>query len=212
MGNDEQSIITKLKDLYIIQYGHYIIQYPEPRGYCTYIKGEIQNGKRTKPLLDWQFQKHLNGKFTVGTFGGKVMTKFMTFDVDFNKNPQLTKWITYKVAKTLDDLNLHNYYISFSGSKGYHIDLFFDEYLQIIYAQKLFAYVIELSDVKQYFIDGDKIEFRPTDRQGVKLPLGIHQKTEKYCGFCLVEDGLKVMATKESIKYLLAFRKRVNKK
>ncbi|MGF9826629.1 TOTE conflict system archaeo-eukaryotic primase domain-containing protein [Brevibacillus agri] len=197
-------IIKKLNDLYIIQRKKYLIQYPKQ--YITCQTGEIRNGKKTKPLTDWHFGKHLEGEFTIGTFGGVFKTKFITFDVDYH-DKQMAKWITYKIAKTLDDFGVHDYYISFSGNKGYHIDLFFDDLIAIDQAKKFFDFVLDEAEIKQYFDDGNRVEFRPTDKQGIKLPLGIHQKTKRFCGFCLVENGLKVMRRKQSYNYLLTINK-----
>jgi len=134
------------------------------------------------------------------------MTKFMTFDVDFQSR-KMAKWITYNIVDSLCLSGLTNHYISFSGNKGYHIDLFFDDYIQIDHAKKLFDYIINLADIKQYFADGSKVEFRPTSGQGVKLPLGRHQKTKKYCGFCLIENGLRVMSKKKSEDYLMSIQR-----
>lgn len=206
MDKQKHNIKEKLVDLYFIQRGHYLIQYYKREAYTTCIKGEIRNGKKTKSILDWQFFKHLEGKLTVGTFGGKIMTKFITFDVDFKHNPELAQWITYVISNQLDQKGLHNYYISFSGGKGYHIDLFFDEPIQINHAKKLFNYILDEADIRQYFINGD-VEFRPTNTQGVKIPLGFHQKTGNYCGFCSVENSLQVMTKEESEEYIFTIQK-----
>lgn len=198
------NIIKQLNDIYIIQRKKYLIQYPKQ--YITCQTGDIKNGKKTRPLTDWHFERHLEGEFTIGTFGGVFKSKFITFDVDYH-DKEMSKWITYKIARTLDDLGVHSYYISFSGNKGYHIDLFFDDLILIEQAQKFFDFVLDEADIRQYFDDGNKVEFRPTDKQGVKLPLGIHQKTKRFCGFCLVENGLKVMRKKQSYNYLLSIKK-----
>lgn len=196
--------IKRLNDLYIIQRKKYLIQYPKQ--YITCQAGTARNGKKTKPLTDWHMEKHLSGEFAIGTFGGVFKTKFITFDVDY-LDKQMAKWITYKIAKTLDDLEVNDYYISFSGNKGYHIDLFFEDLIAVEQAKKFFEHVLDESDIRQYFDDGNKVEFRPTDKQGVKLPLGKHQKSKKYCGFCIVEKGLKVMTKKQSEKYLMTIQK-----
>jgi DNA-binding Lrp family transcriptional regulator len=204
-NNNHRSLIKELNDLYFIQRGHYLIQYKD--GYSQFTAGQLnKNGKKIKSIMDWHFENHLLGEFTVGTFGGKVMSKFMTFDVDFH-DLEMAKWITYKLTNTLNSVGINSYYISFSGSKGYHIDIFFNDLIQISDAEKFFNHVIHKSDVTPYSDEGNKVEFRVTDKQGVKLPLGIHQKTGNYCGFCLIENGLKVMSKKESEQYLFSIKK-----
>ncbi|MDH4618075.1 hypothetical protein [Brevibacillus sp. AY1] len=86
--------IKQLNDLYIIQRKKYLIQYPKQ--YITCQAGDARNGKKTKPLTDWHLENHLNGEFTVGTFGGVFKTKFITFDVDYH-DKQMAKWIIYKI-------------------------------------------------------------------------------------------------------------------
>jgi hypothetical protein len=202
----QSKLIKQMSELFIIQRGHYLIQYKEPIGYRQYTAGQLVNGKKVKALMDWQFEKHIQGEFTVGTFGGKVMTKFMSFDVDFH-DPQKAKWITYKLSDALKELGIKNHYISYSGNKGYHVDLFFDDLIQIEHAEKFYNLVVNKSDVLQHSDTGNKVEFRPSDKMGIKLPLGIHQLSGNYCGFCLVEDGLKVMDKDESEEYLFTIKK-----
>ncbi|MGD8189057.1 TOTE conflict system archaeo-eukaryotic primase domain-containing protein [Brevibacillus ginsengisoli] len=202
---ETKTLIKQLSDLYIIQRKKYLIQYPKQ--YITCQAGHAsKEGKKTKPLTDWHLEQHLEAKFTIGTFGGVIKSKFITFDVDFH-NKQMARWITYKIANTLSDFGLSDFYISYSGNKGYHIDLFFDDLISIDHGQKFYNFIIDEADIRQYFYDGNKVEFRPTDKQGIKLPLGKHQKSKKYCGFCLVETGLKVMTKKQSGKYLMTIKK-----
>lgn len=199
-----KDVIKQLNDLYIIQRGHYLIQYPF--GYKQYTQGQVDDkGRKVKPLLDWQFEKHLEGIMTVGTFS-RFFSKFMTFDVDFHDAYQ-AKWVTYKVSHALDNLGITDHYISFSGNKGYHIDIFFEDLISIEQAQKFFNFVIKYADLHSVFDAGNKVEFRVTDKLGVKLPLGKHQLSGNYCGFCKVEDGLKVMDVTESHEYLFTVNK-----
>lgn len=199
-------IIERLNDLYFIQRKHYLIQYKEPTGYRQYTAGQInKHGNKEKALMDWQFEKHLNGDFTIGTYS-KFFSKFLTFDVDFH-DPNMAKWIAYKVANTLNELGIQNYYISFSGNKGYHIDIFFKDLIRVDYAKKFYEYVIDKSGVLEHSDIGNKVEFRVTDKLGVKIPLGIHQKSGNYCGFCDVDNGLSVMSKEDSQEYLFTIQK-----
>lgn len=198
----QKDIIKKLDDLYIVQTGRYLRQ--SKQGYITCIAGRTNNqGKKTPKLNDWHFEQHLTGKFTVGTFSGEQTTRFMTFDVDFHY-PSKAKWVTGKVANTLNELNIEHH-ISFSGNKGYHIDIFFEDLIKVDNARRLFNYVIQMSDVVEHSDAGNKVEFRVTSSQGVKLPLGIHQKTGKYCGF--IDDDFNVMNKQQSEAYLLTINK-----
>lgn len=198
----KEEIVKKLHDLYIIQTGRYLRQ--SKRGYITCISGRPNSqGKKTPYLNDWHFEQHLDGKFTVGTFSGEQTTKFMTFDVDFH-DPVKARWITGKVANTLNEMNIEHH-ISTSGNKGYHIDIFFEDLIKVDNAKRFFDHVIQLSEVIEHSDDGNKVEFRVTSSQGVKLPLGIHQKTGKYCGF--IDNTFNVMSKQLSEEYLLTISK-----
>lgn len=206
---DNRDVIKKLNDLYFIQRNHYLIQYKD--GYKQYTKGQMNKAgtRKYSALMNWQFEKHLIGEFTIGTFAN-YYSKFMSFDVDFY-NPKMAKWITYKVVNALDELGIKHYYISYSGGKGYHIDLFFSDLIRVDHAEKFFEQVILHADILPHSDESNKVEFRVTDGQGIKIPLGIHQKTGNYCGFCKVENGLKVIGKKRSQEYLFSIKKMKHK-
>ncbi|CAG7648154.1 hypothetical protein ACFQI7_13000 [Paenibacillus allorhizosphaerae] len=196
----QKEVIKKLSDLYIVQRGKYLSQ--SKRGTWRHVTAGHPNQytkKKDIRLSDWHLENHLNGNFTIGTFAGDFGSIFMSFDVDFHDN-QMAKWITYKIAYTLNSFGI-DHHISFSGSKGYHIDIFFEDKITVKHARKFFDYVIEKSDVKQH--TQGQVEFRVSEKQGIKLPLGIHQVTKNFCGFCRVVEGLRVMNKEQSEKYLL---------
>src|SRR5206468_9501816 len=74
-----------------------------------------------------------------------------------------------------------------------------------------YKHVIIHADILQYTDIANKAEFRVSEKMGIKLPLGIHQKTGNYCGFCLIKDGLKVMSKEESEAYLFKINKMSSK-
>ncbi len=188
--------IDRLFELYIIQHNRYLLQYKG--GYYRTISD------RAKPLRRYHLDAHLSGKMTVGTFGGQFFTKFMTFDVDF-RDPSMARWVTYKITAALDSVGVHDYAVSYSGNKGYHVDIFFDKVLPIDSARRFFDFIVKLAEIDA--LNGGEVEFRPTGQQGVKLPLGTHQKTGNYCGFCEISDGLAVMDAEKSTAYLHAIKK-----
>lgn len=190
-----EKVIDKLFDLYLIQNYHYLLQF----------KGGhyITRNDRDKPLRLFQLRMHLEGKTTVGTFSGAYLTKFICFDVDY-REPDIAKWVTYKLAAALDQAGISEYAISYSGGKGYHVDLFLDKAIATDAAHKFYRYVLERADIPE--LEG-QVEYRPSAAQGVKLPLGVHQKTGNFCGFCRVTDGLSVMDREESTAYFLGIKK-----
>ena len=69
-------------------------------------------------------------------------------------------------------------YASLSGRKGYHVDLFFDPFVYNDVAKNIYDLVIWTAK-----LDPSKIEFRPTNTQAIKLPLGIHATTGRRCWY-----------------------------
>ncbi|WP_018130271.1 TOTE conflict system archaeo-eukaryotic primase domain-containing protein [Effusibacillus pohliae] len=196
-----EKVISRLFDLYLIQHRHYLVQYPG--GY--YI---TRTPDQSFPIRRYMIEEHLEGKKTLGTFAGKYLTKFICFDVDY-RNENIAKWITYKIVDTLENAGIRDYAVSFSGSKGYHIDIFLNKAISVQSARKFFELVVKFAEIDEgaEAAAHGQVEFRPTDKQGVKLPLGIHQKTGNYCGFCRIEDRLKVMDCDESVAFLFSLKK-----
>lgn len=192
-----QGLIDKMFEFYLIQNTHYLIQMKDG--------GFITRNDRSKPLRRFHVENHLNGKLPIGTFSGAYLTKFICFDVDYSNEPETAKWVTYKLAHTLEELGLHNYAISFSGSKGYHVELFYDKAISVDASRQFFDLIVQHAEVSG--VGSGKTEFVPYATRGVKLPLGIQQKTGKLCGFCNVENGLRVMDRDESIAYFLNVKK-----
>lgn len=200
----QTEVIKKISDLYIVQRGKYLSQSRKGK-WRHVVAGQVNQYTKKKDirLSDWHLENHLNGNFTIGTFAGDFGSIFMSFDVDFHDNG-MARWTTYKITHTLDSFGI-DHHISFSGSKGYHIDIFFEDKITVRHARKFFDYVIEKSDVKQH--KQGQVEFRVSEKQGIKLPLGIHQVTKNYCGFCRVEEGLRVMNKEQSEEYLLSINR-----
>jgi len=118
---------------------------------------------------------HIDGKYCVAVYAGKYATKFLTFDVD-----EGGKEVVRRVVDTLVDIGIPRelIYISFSGKKGYHVDIFFKDFVYNEIAEKLYWTVIERGGFNYR-----KVEYRPTHGQAIKLPLGVHQTTKRRCWF-----------------------------
>ena len=118
---------------------------------------------------------HLAGKYAVGVFAGPRATKFISIDVDLGEPA-----VVHRVVDTLAELGIPRdaQHVSFSGKKGYHVDIFFDGPVWNNKALGLYKLMIAHSG-----LDERKVEFRPTHTQGIKLPLGVHQGTGNRCWF-----------------------------
>lgn len=176
----KKDIVHKINELFIMTRFQYLIMFPN-KFYRTF---NIYQSENIKKLNDFTVYRHLNGKATLGVFAGKEFTKFLTFDVDV-PNQDLAKWTVYKLIDGLQSLGIPRdfIFISFSGSKGYHVDIYFDHPVKNTVAHKLYMIVLNMTDLLN--VDYGKVEYRPNGlQQGVKLPLGINFKTGKKCWYC----------------------------
>ncbi|RUL51110.1 hypothetical protein EK386_12945 [Lysinibacillus antri] len=126
-------------------------------------------------------QRHLDGKTTYGIFNGNTVNKFITFDIDYADDSAMARWATFNIIQALEsefNIRSSDIHVSFSGNKGYHVDLYFDKAIKADDAKSFYERVINTAG-----LPSEKVEFRPSYTQAVKLPLGIHQKTGKRCWF-----------------------------
>lgn len=188
-------VAERLLSLYFVNKSSYIEQYKNKKGEVKYThhKRKIT----LDDLVDHVEQRRTLGVVTDPTTG---LTNFMAFDVD-------TKDKAYDDTLELVEL-LVNFYgidkeyvtVSFSGNKGYHVELFFDEAIQWQALEPFYEEVLlKLGKTKK------EIELRPT-ANGLKLPLSTHRKTDNLSLISRFNDNftaLKLLNQAESVKYLL---------
>lgn len=129
-------------------------------------------------LVDSTLEKHLSGEKTIGIFSGNYLTKFICFDVDTKSNSERD---TRHLVNTLveeHNINRNDIYISLSGNKGFHVEIYLDKCITLKLARKFYEHVLSNAG-----FNSRKVELRPTNNQGLKLPLGIHKKTGKRCWY-----------------------------
>lgn len=183
--------IAKLNELYITTRRKYLVQTAD-----SYITLDRANSDRIWTLNDSMLALHLSGGTTYGIFNAGGANKFITFDVDYSDDMPMARWASAKLIDVLiNDFHIAraDIHVSESGGKGYHVDLFFDKPLSADTAHRFYQNVINAAELPP-----NKVEFRPTWTQGVKLPLGIHQKTGRRCWF--VDN--ETFAPVESYDYL----------
>ena len=142
-----------------------------------------KNGDVPMKLTNGHLRGHLLGTCTVGVFAGQYSSKFMTFDVDAGGEEMVRKLLAaieqvtaqagYPGGSLLDYVH-----VSFSGRKGYHVDIFFDGLVYNRNLKKFYDAVISAGR-----LSSRQIEFRPTSSQSIKLPMGTHQETGRHCSF-----------------------------
>lgn len=138
-------------------------------------------------IADYNIKSHIKGIQTYGIFVDRI-SKFLTFDIDLKvddkEKEQYKKWVLYKVIDCLEQEGLSDYLnISFSGNKGYHIDLIFDKPIKTDILQEYGKYIIKKYELDNITFNNQlicEVELRGCNHQGVKLPLGINRKTHKF--------------------------------
>ncbi|MGN7409855.1 TOTE conflict system archaeo-eukaryotic primase domain-containing protein [Sporosarcina sp. SAFN-010] len=174
--NSQGPTIAKLSDLYVTTRKKYLVQTQD-----SYITLDRSNNSGIWTLNDSMLKRHIEGSNTYGVFNANAYNKFVTFDVDYSDDQPMARWATLKLIDVLQR-EFHiagaDIHVSISGGKGYHVDLFFDRTLPSEIVRTFYMNVIQEAD-----LPAEKVEFRPTWTQGVKIPLGIHQRTGNRCWF-----------------------------
>lgn len=127
------------------------------------------------PLSNSIVCKHLNKRFAIGVFAGAYSSKFVCFDVDDGNQDTVRKIIALSERFGIPKEYI---YVSSSGGKGYHVEVFFDS---LVYTEKMRIYYDWI--VINGRMDPNKVEFRPTSTQAIKLPLSVHAKTGNICWY-----------------------------
>ncbi len=149
-----------------------------------------------KPLKDFRIVNHLKGKKTVCVFSLSDATKFICFDVDI-KDKNNKKGKAQKVVRLLVDtlvkygIPKDRIYTSWSGSKGYHVEIFFKHTYSLSKAELFFDLIVNRPSLKS--ILNANIEFLPTATRAIKLPLGLNFlsrfKKNRLCNFVDIHSG-----------------------
>lgn len=197
--------VAQIENLYIAYSNRYLEQ--KKKAYITHKAKKSKQGKVIIPSLNSQhIEEHLKRNKTYGVLldNKTGLTKFMTFDVDIADDLNEALLVTKNLYKLLTDyygLDKEDVHVSFSGGKGYHIDLFFNEVIDYKSLLPFYEEVLKtLNETKK------RIEFRPSGA-GVKLPLGINQKTGNYCyfvdpdTFSPVDDGISYLLSIKQMDY-----------
>lgn len=126
-------------------------------------------------FTDKVIESHLEGRYALAVFAGEKATRFISVDIDAGG-----KKAVRRVVGAFIELGIprDRIYISTSGRKGFHVDIFFSPWIYNEKAKNLYDLMIW-----QTGLDPKKVEFRPTHRQAIKVPLGVHASTGNRCWY-----------------------------
>ena len=113
----DEKLVEHLKRLYVSCRTHYVVSRPGQRFYVPKRNGAFC------PLTDMALLKHLQHEYAVGIYAGDNGSRFICFDMD-DGNADTVR----RVIAELEALGIppDRIYVSFSGRKGYHVEVFFD--------------------------------------------------------------------------------------
>lgn len=137
-----------------------------------------------KGLNDKVLNSHIEGRETIA-IKVQELSKYLTFDLDFyNDDIVIRKQATRKLINTLIDVGIEEDSINvfFSGNKGFHVVLFFDEPIRIEFLKKFFDSVMILADFESFY--DVHVDCRGGVKNAYKLPLGVHRVTKKRSWYC----------------------------
>lgn len=182
--------------------------------------------QRNEPLTEEILEEHLSGQRTIGTYVQRPNStaKYLVIDLDISKkillkyaveSPEFAQYrklcgeMTGEVVKILHKLGLQGY-VENSGYRGYHVWIFFTEWIPVRYVNALSQIIAE--ELARTQRDEIGIEFFPDDRrmrsgkpgQSIKLPLGLNPRSGQM-GYFLDEKFEQVTEISAYLKSIAKF-------
>ncbi|UYY94323.1 hypothetical protein OIU11_01960 [Bacillus cereus] len=187
-----ETVLQQMNKVLIRTREPFIEQYQHKSGNVGWIQ-------RKYKLTDNIIRSHIKGERTVGTFYFGNATIFLFFDIDAEGDIQgqksRVKAIIYELKKY--GINEEDIHVMFSGCKGYHVQLFFDNPVPIKRVANLGKKILHSLGKL-----AEGIELRPENinGRGIKLPLAYHKKT-KESAYYVEKERLELVP--DSINYFL---------
>jgi len=170
---NNQDLARVLYRFYVIEGSRYYRAIPGDDGSYRFVR---------QPIEESDLLKHLNGDIVIGlpsAFNG--LAKCINIDIDTLEETTLRT-----ITSVLDQLRIP-YYVSLSGRKGYHVDIFLDKPTP---ADQVAEAVHRLDKILTSMgLEGCELKpwTKGTGKSGgasnVKLPLGVHPSTGERCYF-----------------------------
>lgn len=148
------------------------------RRFLCYSNGEAYTvSNRGWALNDADLMQHIEGVKGLGVYFPKDCSPVIGIDIDIPDKELLNRVYSAVVSYGVPDNAL---LMSFSGNKGYHLDIFLSEPLSKAVIKKFFDCLMRDTGITS------KVELFGGSGSAYKLPLGYHYKTGAYC--CPVDE------------------------
>ena len=136
----------------------------------------LKSKVRSFVFCDADIKAHLRQQRTIGIYTSREDSNcFITFDIDEDDSEVVEKiWITLNKFG-IDDSQI---LASYSGNKGYHITVFFNDFIHKATILKFFEIILREANLDKFEREnGAKVvEVRGATGQGVKIPFSINRK------------------------------------
>lgn len=166
----DMKIVEFLNDFYVTKRSKYLLYNYKAKNPITVYKKD-----GNMPLHIGILKQHRSHTRTIGIFFPEIGSKMIGLDLDKPDKELLNK--IYK--KLIEFLPKECILLSYSGNKGFHIDIFLEDIIERDIIKRFYRILL-----KQLNIDKETLELRGATEQGYKLPFGIHQGTQAYCYAC----------------------------
>lgn len=199
-------VISKMYSLYVMHTNKWISLSYLTRNYTT--KEKEQTGFRCFNKGD--MKKHLMGVDALGIFPFEFSCKFLIFDIDAYYSIYDAREAALIIKHVLTGyIPTSQIHITYSGNKGYHVELFFDDLVPINKLARVFSIILNEVCIENF--TGVNVEMRPEvagiKGKGIKLPCGAnHTNLDEYNNYCYFTDD-NFEPVDNEVKYLLQIEK-----
>lgn len=142
-------------------------------------KGETYHAKNRgsyRWLHDNNLISHLEGGETISVLAEEGCVKFFCMDFDTKETAKEDALEMVQLLKNEFRLENNEILVSFSGGKGYHVEIFFEEKQDSKAVYQFYLVLLDKTGKTK-----SEIEFRPVHNLLIKIPLGVNHKTGNRC-------------------------------
>ena len=163
--------IDKILDIFITRKNTFAVQ--------KIMQSKVNYHRQSNRLTKGIIRKHLLGEMTIGIYAYEAKTKWLVLDID-DKDRKAVRLIIDGAKK--NNLIPH---LEDSGNKGYHVWIFFENFVNIVDSKNLAHKILQSTDERI----NCRIDILPSHNSNaefgsaIKLPFGIHQLTKNRCDF-----------------------------
>lgn len=157
--------------------------------YIANISENLEYEKCLAPINNEMLKSHLEGDIVLGkrlNYNGR--TNILIIDIDNKNNIKKAKEVADKIQCDLEKRGVISY-IEFSGNKGYHVWILFNEFIEIHKLNNFIENVINDLNIKKETIEIiPKYNKLSETQEIIKLPLGIHPISKKKSYFIDIDS------------------------